>query len=163
MTNIQLPHLNFPPLDARFQHSASGVLQVFDPVRKKFVVLSPEEWVRQHLLHYLNAHKGVPISMLSVEKQLMLNGTKKRTDVVVFSSALRPLAIVECKAPDVALDQQAVNQILRYNLSLRVPYLFITNGLKHISLRIDGPAPEVLSDFPAYTVLTGFDKKSTEF
>lgn len=158
-----MPVLNFPPIDARFQQSESGVLLIFDLVRKKFVVLSPEEWVRQHLIHYLLYHKEVPLSMISVEKQLMLNGTRKRTDVVVFSAALKALVIVECKAPSVRLDQNAVNQILRYNLSLNVPYIFITNGRQHVCLKIDGPAPEILQDFPFYSVLLEIDKKSTEF
>lgn len=151
---MSLPILNFPAIDARFQNSEAGVLQVFDMVRRKFVVLSPEEWVRQHLIHYLVYHREVPLSMVSVEKQLLLNGTRKRTDVVIFNSSLKPLMIIECKAPSVELDQKAVNQILRYNLTLQVPYLFMTNGLQHICLRIDGPEPEILKDFPHYPVLT---------
>lgn len=151
---MPLPVLNFPPIDGRFQNSEAGVLQVFDMVRRKFVALSPEEWVRQHLIHYLVYHKEVPLSMVSVEKQLMLNGTRKRTDVVVFNSSLKPLMIIECKAPSVELDQKAVNQILRYNLTLQVPYLFITNGRQHVCLRIDGNAPEILKEFPPYAVLT---------
>lgn len=152
--NVSLPQLNFPAIDARFQHNDAGALQVFDMVRRKFVVLSPEEWVRQHLIHYLVYHKEVPLSMISVEKQLMLNGTRKRTDVVVFNSSLKPLMIIECKAPTVELDQKAVNQILRYNLSLNVPYLFISNGRQHVCLKINGPAPEILKEFPLYSVLT---------
>jgi len=151
---VSLPILNFPAIDARFQNSEAGALQVFDMVRKKFVVLSPEEWVRQHLIHYLVYHREVPLSMISVEKQLLLNGTRKRTDVVIFNSSLKPLMIIECKAPSVELDQKAVNQILRYNLTLQVPYLFITNGLQHVCLRIDGPEPEILKNFPPYPVLT---------
>lgn len=151
---VPLPVLNFPPIDARFQQNEAGVLQVFDMVRRKFVVLSPEEWVRQHVIHYLIYHKEVPVSMISVEKQLILNGTRKRTDVVVFSSSLRPLMIIECKAPSVELDQQAVNQILRYNLTLNVPYLFITNGRQHVSLKTDGETPEILKEMPSYPVLT---------
>lgn len=156
MTNLFFPALNFPSIDGRFRKNADGVAQVFDVVRKKFVVLSPEEWVRQHLIHYLIEHKGIPSSVISVEKQLVLNGTRKRTDVVVFNAAPRPLVIVECKAPSVQLDQLVVNQILRYNLSLQVPFLFITNGLKHISLRIDSPEPQILKDFPEYTLLKSF-------
>ncbi len=146
--------MNFPPIDARFQNNEAGVMQVFDMVRRKFVVLSPEEWVRQHLIHYLIYHKEVPVSMVSVEKQLILNGTRKRTDVVVFHKSLKPLMIIECKAPSVVLDQNAVNQILRYNLTLNVPYLFITNGRQHICLKINGPAPEILKEIPLYSVLT---------
>lgn len=151
---MSLPVLNFPPIDARFQNNEAGVMQVFDMVRRKFVVLSPEEWVRQHLIHYLIYHKEVPMSMVSVEKQLMLNGTRKRTDVVVFHKSLKPLMIIECKAPSVVLDQNAVNQILRYNLTLNVPYLFISNGRQHICLKIDGPNPEILKEIPFYSVLT---------
>jgi type I site-specific restriction endonuclease len=151
---LSLPGLNFPPIPARMQHTADGIMQVFDIIRKKFVVLSPEEWVRQHLIHYFVNEKEVPLSMISVEKQLFLNGTKRRTDVVIYSNALKPLAIIECKAPSVILDQKAVNQILRYNLTLNVPYIFISNGNRHISLKISNSIPEVLKEFPKYAILS---------
>lgn len=151
---MSLPVLNFPSIQARFQNNEAGILQVFDIVRKKFVVLSPEEWVRQHIIHYLVNEKQVPLSMISVEKQLLLNGTKKRTDLVIFNSALKPLVIVECKQPSVVLDQKAINQTLRYNLTLQVPYIFVSNGNQHVCLKIDGQNPEILKEFPNYDFLT---------
>jgi type I site-specific restriction endonuclease len=152
---LSLPGLNFPPINARFQHTDEGIMQVFDIIRKKFVVLNPEEWVRQHLIHYIVNEKEVPLSMISVEKQLLLNGTKRRTDVVIYNNALKPLAIVECKAPEVKLDQKAVNQILRYNLTLNVPYIFISNGNQHICLKISNSVPGILKEFPNYAILNG--------
>ncbi|MES2134358.1 MAG: type I restriction enzyme HsdR N-terminal domain-containing protein [Bacteroidota bacterium] len=149
-----LPALNFPPINARYQKNDAGVLQVFDIVRKKFVVLSPEEWVRQHLIHYITQHKNVPLSMVAVEKQLILNNTKRRTDVVIYNSALQPLVIVECKAPSVILDQKAINQSLRYNLILNVPFIFLSNGNTHICVKMNEQNPQILTEFPDYKIIT---------
>jgi hypothetical protein len=90
---MNLPILNFPALEFRFQKNEKGNLQVFDIIRKKFVEATPEEWVRQHIIHYLINHKQVPASMISVEKQLLLNNTKRRTDLVVFNSNLKPILL----------------------------------------------------------------------
>lgn len=147
---MSLPLLNFPEINARFQKNDAGILQIFDIVRKKFVVLSPEEWVRQHILHYIIAFKEVPLSMISVEKQLILNGTKRRTDVVLYNNQLKPVMIIECKAPDVPVDQSTINQILRYNLTLKVPFIFISNGKNHISLHVSEEIPKILKEFPNY-------------
>jgi type I site-specific restriction endonuclease len=126
-----LPELNFPQYEFRFRKNAKGENEIFDRVRKKFVSLSPEEWVRQHVVEYLVKQKNFPASLLSVEKQLMLNGTAKRADVLAYSTQLRPILIVECKAPEVKLDVHTLSQVLRYNLVYNAPYLFITNGIDH--------------------------------
>lgn len=102
--------------------------QVFDPIRKAWFVLSPEEFVRQHLLHYLCESKQVAPGMISVEKQLELNGQLKRYDIVVYKKQL-PVLLVECKAPYIALEEQTAEQALRYNLILQAPYLMISNGI----------------------------------
>lgn len=151
---MALPLLNFPEINARFQKNDTGILQIFDIVRKKFVVLSPEEWVRQHIIHYMVTFKEVPLSMISVEKQLLLNGTKRRTDIVIYHNNRKPVMIIECKAPEVVLDQSAINQSLRYNLTLNVPFVFISNGHKHVSLHISNQIPSVLKEFPTYVVMT---------
>ena len=105
---------------------------VFDAIRKKWLVLTPEEWVRQHLLNYLITEKQIPPSSISVEKELMLNGLKKRYDVVVYTRQLKPYLIVECKAPYVELNKDVVEQALRYNLTVQAELLMITNGVSDL-------------------------------
>lgn len=153
---MTLPELNFPAVDFRFQKNEKGNLQVFDIIRKKFVEATPEEWVRQHVIHYLINHKQVPASMISVEKQLLLNNTKRRTDLVVFNSNLKPILIIECKAPEVEINQLTVNQALRYNLELNVAAVFLSNGLNHIFLKLNQNSPEILKEIPNYEILLNF-------
>jgi len=153
---MNLPVLNFPAVDFRFQKNEKGNLQVFDIIRKKFVEATPEEWVRQHIIHYLINHKEVPASMISVEKQLLLNKTKRRTDLVVFNSNLKPILLIECKAPEIEINQLTVNQALRYNLELNVASVFLSNGLNHVFIKIDQNTPEILKEIPNYQNLLNF-------
>ena len=153
---MNLPDLNFPKVEFRFQKNAKGNLQVFDIIRKKFMDVTPEEWVRQHIVHYLINDKQVPASMISLEKQLILNNTKRRTDIVVFNSNLKPILIIECKAPEIAINQLTVNQALRYNLELNVPFVFLSNGLQHVFLKINPNSPEILKEVPIYENLLNF-------
>jgi type I site-specific restriction endonuclease len=153
---MNLPVLNFPAVDFRFQKNEKGNLQVFDIIRKKFVEATPEEWVRQHIIHYLINHKEVPASMISVEKQLLLNKTKRRTDLVVFNSNLKPILLIECKAPEIEINQFTVNQALRYNLELNVASVFLSNGLNHVFIKIDQNTPEILKEIPNYQNLLNF-------
>ena len=153
---MNLPVLNFPAVDFRFQKNEKGNLQLFDIIRKKFVEATPEEWVRQHIIHYLINHKEVPASMISVEKQLLLNNTKRRTDIVVFNSTLKPILIIECKAPEVEINQLTVNQALRYNLELNVASVFLSNGLNHVFLKLGQNTSEILKEIPKYKNLLNF-------
>jgi type I site-specific restriction endonuclease len=153
---MSLPVLNFPIVDFRFQKNVKGTLQLFDIIRKQFIDITPEEWVRQHIIHYLINHKQVPVSMISVEKQLLLNNTKRRTDIVIYNSSLIPLLIIECKSPKIKIDQQTINQALRYNLELNVPAIFLSNGLQHIFLKLENRVPKVLKDIPNYESLLKF-------
>ena len=153
---MNLPVLNFPTVDFRLQKNEKGNLQVFDIIRKKFVEATPEEWVRQHIIHYLINHKEVPASMISVEKQLLLNKTKRRTDLVVFNSNLKPILLIECKAPEIEINQFTVNQALRYNLELNVASVFLSNGLNHVFIKIDQNTPEILKEIPNYQNLLNF-------
>lgn len=148
-----LPELNFPKINTRFQNNDKEILQIFDIVRKKFVVLTPEEWVRQHVIHFLINFKRVPISCMAIEKQLILNNTKRRTDVLIYNTSLQPVLIVECKSSDVNINQETINQALRYNLELKVPYVFLSNGLKHICLQLNTTEPIILEDVPDYHLL----------
>lgn len=101
---------------------------IFDILRKKWVILTPEEWVRQHVLHYLVYDKGYSTSLIAVERGLLLNGLQKRFDVVVFDNSGKAQMIVECKAPEEILNEKVFEQIARYNMALKVNYLWVTNG-----------------------------------
>lgn len=153
---MNLPDLNFPKVEFRFQKNEKGTLQLFDIIRKKFVDVTPEEWVRQHIIHYLILHKQVPASMISIEKQLLLNNTKRRTDIVVFNSNLKPLLIIECKAPFIEINQLTINQALRYNLELKVPSVFLSNGLQHVFIKLNTIKSEILKEVPDYQNLLKF-------
>lgn len=122
--------LNFPSYNFRVKNSQNKAL-IFDLIRKKFIVLTPEEWVRQHVVNYLLKEKKYPQSHINVEKQIVINGLKKRYDIVVFNADGSIHLLVECKAPEVKITQEAFDQIARYNLDLDATYLMVTNGLAH--------------------------------
>lgn len=124
------PPLNLPPCPLRFS-SDRGRRTVFDPLRRKYVALTPEEWVRQHFVHYLLSEKGVPAELTANEVSITLNSLSRRCDTVVYNRQLRPLAIAEYKAPSVAITQRVFEQIARYNMVLTVPFLLVSNGLRH--------------------------------
>jgi len=110
---------------------------IFDDLRKKFVALTPEEWVRQHFIRFLINVKHYPASLIAIEKQLVINGLKKRCDAVVYSRNAEPLMIIEFKATTVSIDQQTFDQAAVYNSKLKVDYFIISNGLKHYCCRLD--------------------------
>ncbi len=128
--------LNFPKFDYRFK-STENKVSIFDIIRKKFVILQPEEWVRQHCIHYLISEKRYPKSLINVEKELTINGLKKRYDIVVFNSDGSIFLIVECKAPKITINQSTFDQIARYNLKLNATYLMVTNGINHYYCQMD--------------------------
>ncbi len=128
--------LNFPTYQFRFKHSGQGT-KIFDVIRKKFVVLQPEEWVRQHVVHFLITTKGYPKSLMNVEKLLVVNNLSKRYDIVVHNSDGSIHLLVECKAPNIGITQQAFDQIAIYNRSLGATYLMVTNGLGHYYCQMD--------------------------
>ncbi|SMC71607.1 type I restriction enzyme HsdR N-terminal domain-containing protein [Cellulophaga tyrosinoxydans] len=128
--------LNFPAYDFRFKNTENKVY-IFDVVRKKFVVLQPEEWVRQHVIHYLIFEKNYPLSLINVEKQLRVNNLKRRYDIVVFEPNGAIQILIECKAPEVSITQITFDQIARYNMQLQSEYLMVTNGLQHFYCKID--------------------------
>lgn len=105
---------------------------IFDVIRKKWLILTPEEWVRQHVVNYLVRVKNYPASSIAIEKELNLNGLKRRYDIVVYSKQLSPYLIVECKAPYIALDRLVVEQALRYNLVIKAELVMITNGVSDL-------------------------------
>ncbi len=128
--------LNLPSYPLKIKNSEKHYL-IFDEIRKKYIVLTPEEWVRQHYIHFLLKEKKYPISLIAVEKQFTVNNLKKRSDILIFSSSGTPDIIVECKAPKVKITQDTFDQIARYNLKLNANYLVVTNGLEHYYCKLD--------------------------
>jgi hypothetical protein len=128
--------LNLPTYKFKLKSNENKTL-IFDNLRKKYVVLTPEEWVRQHYVSYLIEEKKYPTSLIAIEKQLVINNRKKRTDILVFNSDGKPEIIVECKAPSIKLTQVTFNQIARYNLKLKANFLILTNGLEHFYCKMD--------------------------
>ncbi len=128
--------LNFPEYTFRFKNSENKV-RIFDVIRKKFVVLQPEEWVRQHVVLYLLKVKKFPESLINVEKQLTINKLKKRYDIVIFNSDGSIHLLVECKAPNVKITQSVFDQIAQYNMQLNATYLMVTNGLDHFYCKMN--------------------------
>lgn len=146
--------LNLPAYECKLKHS-DGNSFIFDPVRKKYVLLTPEEWVRQHFLHYLTNHLAYPKSLISIEKGMTYNQLHKRTDLRVYSSAGEPLVLVECKATGVAISAETVKQASVYNQTLKAPYVMLTNGLDHYCWKVDFAASryEPLTEIPVFSKL----------
>lgn len=131
-----MQNLNFPSYSFRLKNSENKV-SIFDEIRKKFIVLTPEEWVRQHVIQYLIQEKKYPKSYLSVEKLIKVNNINKRYDIVVYHPNGELFLLIECKAPEVRINQDTFDQIARYNLKLNAKYLMVTNGLNHYFCLID--------------------------
>lgn len=127
--------LNLPTYNFRTK-SEDGKEFIFDDIRKKFVVLTPEEWVRQNIVEYLQ-EKKYPKSLMAVEKQIMINEQPLRFDLLIYSRNGQPHLIAEFKAPSVKLNQKAFDQVVRYNMALKVPYIMVSNGLEHFFCTID--------------------------
>jgi hypothetical protein len=146
--------LNLPEVTLRTRNMGAHT-EVFDPLRRKFVILTEEEWVRQHLIQYLSVQKLVPATMMASERGLTVNKMPKRFDLLVFATDGKPLMIVECKAPHIPLNEEVFYQAARYNLTLQVKYLLISNGLEHHCLLVDYNTGETrfLEDIPIYNNL----------
>ena len=146
-----MQELNFPKFSFRFKNSENKV-SIFDVIRKKFIILQPEEWVRQHCVHYLIDFKKYPKSLINVEKELTINGLKKRYDIVIFKPNGSIFMIVECKAPKITINQSTFDQIAQYNMALNADYLMVTNGLNHYYCNMDFDAEKYsfLQDIPNY-------------
>ena len=132
----QLQPLNLPPFPFKISDS-NGQLTLFDEIRKKHVIITPEEWVRQHFVQYLINQKKYPRSLIKLEGGLRLNGLPKRTDIIVFNPAGEKILMVECKAPSVNINQKVFDQVARYNITHKIAILAVTNGLQHYYCTID--------------------------
>lgn len=131
-----MQELNFPKYSFRFK-SSENKLVVFDEIRKKFILLTPEEWVRQNVVQFLLREKKYPKSLINVEKVIKINDLVKRYDIVVYNPDGSIFLLVECKAPSIKITQDTFDQIARYNLALRAEHLMVTNGLNHYFCKID--------------------------
>lgn len=150
-----MTQLNLPPYEINVTVDNAGNKMIFDRLRRKFVVLTPEEWVRQHFVSYLIEHKGFPAGLMANEVSLSLNGTSRRSDTVVYDAHALPLVIVEYKATTVKITQKTFDQILRYNIVFRAPYLIVSNGVKHYFCKIDlkNKSYKFIQDIPNYQEL----------
>jgi hypothetical protein len=146
-----MQQLNFPSFSFRFKNSENKV-SIFDAIRKKFIIFTPEEWVRQHVVQFLMIEKNYPKSLLNVEKVLQVNGLRKRYDIVVYNSDGTIHILIECKAPEVPISQSTFDQIAQYNMTLQSNYLMVTNGLNHYFCQMDNENEkyQFLNELPNY-------------
>lgn len=146
--------LNFPQYEFDVRRE-DDQLFILDQIRKKWVVLTPEEWVRQHTIYYLVGQKKYPAGLIGVEKSIKVNKMNKRFDLVCYNQNTQPVLLVECKAPEVEITQTVLDQALRYNSQLQVNYLLLTNGITHVIAFIDyeNKKLEYLNDIPAFDKL----------
>ncbi len=131
-----MQELNFPKYSFRIK-SSENKLSIFDEVRKKYVLLTPEEWVRQNTVQYLLCEKKYPKTLLNVEKVIKINDLTKRYDIVIYKPDGSIFLLVECKAPHIKITQESFDQIARYNLVLKAEYLMVTNGINHYFCKMD--------------------------
>jgi hypothetical protein len=146
--------LNFPDYQYSIK-SKENKSYIFDPIRKKWLVLNPEEWVRQNCVQFLINEKKIPIGLLQVEKKIEVFNTVKRYDLVVFNTEKKISLLVECKSPSVKITQEAFDQIARYNTVIQSEYLMLTNGLDHFYYQMDFKEKKYiyLTDLPTYNSL----------
>ena len=150
-----MAELNLPAYPANITIK-DGKRNIFDPLRKKYVALTPEEWVRQHFINFLITHKGYPGTLLGNEIAITLNGTSKRCDSILFDRQGQPLMIMEYKAPSVKITSKVFDQIARYNIVLKVRFLIVTNGMEHYCCKVDYQNKRCvcLQDIPLYEELS---------
>ncbi|MDD2298436.1 MAG: type I restriction enzyme HsdR N-terminal domain-containing protein [Fermentimonas sp.] len=146
--------LNLPTYDAKIRKKSNG-LEIFDPLRRKYITLTPEEWVRQNFVNYLITDKNYPASLMANEAGIKLNSLALRCDTIVYNKLLEPLMVIEYKESNVQITQQVFDQIVRYNNVLKVPYIVVSNGITHYCCRIDyeNQSYEYLTEIPDYQIL----------
>jgi hypothetical protein len=141
--------LNLPSFECNIKNE-NGQQVIFDIIRKKFLVLTPEEWVRQHFIHFLINHHSYPKNLISCEQSLTYNGRSKRSDILVYDKNTKPFLLIECKAPEIKLNQEVVNQASVYNAKIKAPYLLITNGINTFCWKIKEGEFIQLKNVPDY-------------
>src|SRR5574344_516732 len=138
MSKLNLPQVDFKVV------KENDKFKVFDVFRSKYVVLTPEEWVRQNFVHYLVNNRSYPAGLIAIEHLVVVNQLKQRADVVVYNHFRKPVAVVECKAPSIPITKAVFDQALRYNMVLGVELVIVTNGLVHLAANIDGDSYKML-------------------
>jgi len=156
--DLFVQNLNFPKYNFKLKKS-NNTIQIFDTIRNKWITITPEEWVRQHMIQYLIDEKKYPKSLIAVEMSITVNQTAKRCDIVLFNRDAKPLIIVECKAPSVQLTQITFDQAAVYNMTLVVDYLLITNGINHFFCKIDfvNKKYDFIREIPRFEELVGIE------
>jgi len=151
-----MQQLNLPALIPRLRKGKSGKDEIFDEIRKKYVRLTPEEWVRQHFLQFMIRQLGFPATLISVEAALKYNNMLKRFDILAYRADGTPCVVIECKSPPVEITQAVFDQVAMYNMTLAVDYLVVTNGLAHYACKIDHPSKTYvfLKEIPTYENVT---------
>ena len=155
MGGFGMDKLNFPEYKFRFSRSADQKVYIFDPYRKKELLLTPEEWVRQNVLRYLVEEKSYPGGLISTEAGIKINRLMRRYDALIYGHHGQAMMLVECKAPGVKINQGVFDQVIAYNRRIKADYLLITNGLKHFCCRIDPVKGKYnfLEEIPDFTEL----------
>ncbi|MBN2891736.1 MAG: type I restriction enzyme HsdR N-terminal domain-containing protein [Bacteroidales bacterium] len=144
--------LNLPDFEFKTKFEKNDEL-IFDPIRKKYIILTDEEWVRQNILRYLVDFLKYPQSLLGVEKQIKVFNTIKRPDIIVFNNNLKPKMIVECKRPQIDISNDTLNQAINYFIELKADYFLLTNGLKHFCCKIENNSCKFLEQIPTFDKL----------
>lgn len=154
MKTTDIPCLNLPPYQAKIK-VAGGKSKIFDILRRRFVALTPEEWVRQNFINFLINHKGYSSTLMNNEVMLTLNNMTRRCDSVLYDHKMSPRMIMEYKAPHIEITQKVFDQICRYNMVLHVEYLIVSNGLDHYCCKMDYDTQTYvfLEDIPSYEEL----------
>ena len=152
MKQLELPGYSFRIIEE------DGFKKIFDPVRKKFVKLTPEEWVRQNFITFLVRILGYPVGLIAVEKAFRWNRFSRRTDILVHNRKGAAVMLVECKAPDVKISPDVFDQVFTYNMKLRVPLLVVTNGISHYACRVYGKSGKYhfIESLPSYCEINNF-------
>jgi hypothetical protein len=143
---ISIAFQNYP---FRYQNKENGKY-IYDIIRKKYVLITPEEWVRQNLLHYLIQQQGYPKGLISVEKEIRVNQLRKRYDIVVFDKERMPWMLIECKKPEVPITEKTLSQLMRYHQVLQCSYWMLSNGIKTLCGKVEGGSAAWLSSLPLY-------------
>ncbi len=141
--------LNLPAYSPSLKKD-QGKVYIFDIIRKKYVVLTPEEWVRQHFINYLIQELKYPKSLFRIEGRLSYNKLQKRSDIVIYSRGGKPWMLIECKSPTIKLTQKAFNQVAVYNMTVGAQYIAVTNGMVHYCYEGAGENVKFLEDFPLF-------------